>query len=92
MNTKIIKVGEKEYTLQKIAVREWLKLRKRCKVEGELDDEMFYAEILEHIVVAPKVSIDDFEEIEDLEEVMKEAITFQCKKQDKITVPKRSGK
>jgi hypothetical protein len=90
--TKVIKVFGTEYTLQKVAVREWLKMRKRCKVEGELDDELFYDEILNHIVVNPKKSIDDFESTEELEEVMKEAITFQHKHEDKITVPKGSRK
>lgn len=83
MRQKTVNVFGQDYVLQKIMPREWIKLRRRCKdSKGELDDEKFYSEILQHIVVNPKMTIDDFEEIEDLEEVVKEAITFQCKREE----------
>ncbi len=84
MMQKTVNVFGTDYVLQKVTPREWIRIRSRCKDKnGNLIDETFYSEILEHIVVQPRMTIDDFEEIEELEEVMKEAITFQCTKQKK---------
>ena len=81
---KTVTIDGTDYTFQKIPPRQWLRLRQRTKDKnGNPIDENLYDEILEHIVVAPKMKIDDFEELETLEEVMKEAITFQCKREEK---------
>lgn len=81
---KTVTIDGTDYTLQKIPPRQWLRLRQRTKDKnGNPIDENLYDEILEHIVVAPKMKIDDFEELETLEEVVKAAITFQCKREEK---------
>jgi hypothetical protein len=78
---KKVNINSKEYTLQRVPPREWIKIRQRCKDKnGQPLEEKLYDEILTHIVVIPHMDIDDFEELEDLEAVMEAAITFQCKR------------
>ncbi len=75
--TKKIKVDGKEYTLQKLPVREGLELRKRCRVGSDIDDIAFYSELLEHVVMEPKMDLDDFESIGHLEDLMVEVVDYQ---------------
>ena len=78
---KTVQVNGTDYQLQKLPPRQWLKLRERSKnANGQPIEEKLYDEIFEHIIVSPKVKMDDFEEIEDVEDLMKEAITFQAKR------------
>lgn len=65
------------YNLQKLPVREGLELRKRSRMGGDIDDIKFYEEILEHIVVDPKKSLDDFEDIGHLERLMEKVVEYQ---------------
>ena len=72
-----IKGEEKKVTLQNIPAREALALRKRCKDGKDIDEVKFYEELLEHVVVTPKLTIDDFDyDIGSLEELMTEVIKF----------------
>lgn len=75
--TKEVTVDGKKYTLQKIAVRPALELRQNCRVNGAIDDILFYEALLEHVVVQPKVGIDDFEEIGHLENLMTVVAEYQ---------------
>lgn len=70
--------GEKtKVTLQNIEVEDALALRKRCKDGKDLDETKFYKELLEHIVVTPKLKLKDFNyNIGNLEELMTEVIKF----------------
>jgi hypothetical protein len=77
IGSKKVTVGDTEYTLQKIPAREWVRLRQRCTKNGNLNEEKFIDEILEHIVVDPKKRLDDFEDYSELEEVVAEAVNFQ---------------
>lgn len=77
---KKVTVNGVEYTLQKMPVREALKLRQRwgSKETGSGIDDIKMAELcLENIVVMPKVKIDDFENVGDLEELIIECVNFQ---------------
>ena len=75
---KTVRVGQTDYTFQKLTPREWARLRDRCKDRnGNMQEEMFMSEVLKHIVVQPKVTLDDFSEWADAQEVCNEAITFQ---------------
>ncbi|ABR46657.1 hypothetical protein Amet_4352 [Alkaliphilus metalliredigens QYMF] len=83
MKNKITVEGV-EYIFQKVTPREWLKIRERSKNKyGNSSQELLYTEVFEHVIISPKVGIDDFEEIETLEEVITAAINFQCKRQRK---------
>ncbi len=80
-NSKKYTVDGVEYTFQKIPPREWIRLRKRCTKNNNVDEEKFYDEVLEHIVIEPKVKLDDFDDNATLEEVVAEAVNFQHGKQ-----------
>jgi len=67
-----------EYTFQKLPPRQWVRLRDRCKNRfGNIMEETFTSEVLEHIVIDPKTTLDDFDEWEAAQEVVNAAITFQ---------------
>jgi len=75
---KTVTVGGKEYILQKMTPREWARLRDRSKNRfGNIVEETFMSEILKYIVVDPKVTLDDFDEWADAQEVCNEAVRFQ---------------
>lgn len=77
---KKVTVNGVEYTLQKMPVREALKLRQRWgskETASGVDDEKMADLCLENIVVSPKVKIDEFEDIPALEELIVECINFQ---------------
>jgi len=66
-----------EYTFKKLPPREWARLRDRTKNRfGNVIEENFMSEILEHIVVDPKVSLDDFEDWETAQKVCDTAVKF----------------
>lgn len=78
MEQKKVTISGTEYTLQKVTPREWLRMRDRCKNKhGQLIDERMYDEVLEHIVVHPKKKLDDFTDLQELEELVAAAIRFQ---------------
>lgn len=77
---KKVEVNGTEYTLQKLPVREALELRQKwgSKETASGVDDIKMAELcLEHIVVVPKVKIDDFEDVSVLEKLVVECINFQ---------------
>ena len=76
--TKKVTIEGVEYTFQRIPTREWIRLQERCQDRrGNISTERLASEILEHIVVEPKVKIDDFEIPAVMEEVVAEAYNFQ---------------
>ena len=89
MITKV-NVSGKEYSIQKVSPREFYRMKERAKVNGELSDEKFYDEVFENMIVSPKCTMDDFEEIEDIEKLMKEALQFQLKRGQPVTILKES--
>lgn len=77
---KKVTVNGIEYTLQKMPVREALKLRQRWgskETASGVDDEKMADLCLENIVVMPKVKIESFDNVEDLAELIKECVDFQ---------------
>ncbi len=75
---KTVRVGSTDYTFQRLTPREWARLRDRCKNRhGQMLEENFMSEVFKHIVVSPRVTLDDFDDWADAQEVANEAITFQ---------------
>lgn len=77
---KKVEVEGVEYTLQKMPIREALKLRQRwsSKETASGVDDIKMAELcLENIVVMPKMKLDDFDSIDALEKLIVECINFQ---------------
>jgi len=66
-----------EYTFKKLPPREWARLRDRTKNRfGNIIEENFMSEILEHIVIDPKTSLDDFKDWETAQAVCDAAVKF----------------
>lgn len=65
-NAKKITVDGTEYTVQKLPVRQALELRNQWQ-DSELK---MYDMVLEHFVVHPKVTIDDFEDVATIDELV----------------------
>lgn len=77
---KKVTVNGVEYTLQKLPVREAMKLRQRwgSKETASGIDDIKMAELcLENIVVLPKLKLDDFENVDEVEDLVAECIEFQ---------------
>ena len=75
---KTIEINGTEYTLQRISNTEWLKMQERATDRrGNISVLKFSKEILEHILVEPRMKIDDFETTAEMEEVVAEAVNFQ---------------
>lgn len=75
---KTIKIGDTEYTFQRVPMRAWLEMKDNCKNQhGVVLESKLTAEILKHIVVEPRLTIDDFENEAELVEVASTAISFQ---------------
>lgn len=84
---KTIKVNEKEYVLQKLPIRKALEIRQKWTLSSGLTDDVVMAdEVFKHIVVEPKVKLDDFEDVAEVEEIVAQAVVFQyVEKQKKET-------
>lgn len=77
---KTIKVNGNEYKLQRMALRQYLKLKDASSVNGVLQDEKFTDGLIENVLIEPKMSIDDFDDgdrLKDFEKVVQEIIAFQ---------------
>lgn len=75
---KKVTVMGKEYILQKLPIRKALEIRQKWTLpSGITDDVTMYDECLEHIVVSPKVKIEDFDNISELEQLIAQCVFFQ---------------
>lgn len=74
---KTVTVGDKEYVLQKLPTRKALEMKQRYMPNNIFNELKCYDEILEHVVVNPKVTLDDFDDISELDTLGTEALNFQ---------------
>ena len=74
---KTVRVGDKEYVLQKLPTRKALEMKQRYMPNNVFNELKCYDEILEHVVVNPKVTLDDFDDISELDTLGTEALNFQ---------------
>lgn len=74
---KTVTVGDKEYVLQKLPTRKALEMKQRYMPNNVFNELKCYDEILEHVVVNPKVTLDDFDDISELDTLGTEALNFQ---------------
>lgn len=75
---KTVEVMGKEYVLQKLPVRKALELRMKWTLpSGITDDVVMFEECLKNIVVSPKVKLDEFENLSELELLVAECLFFQ---------------
>lgn len=78
-NSKKVKVDGTEYTIQRLPVREAIELRSQWQ-ESEL---VMFEMILEHFVIEPRVSLDDFEDVITVEKLASEVLDYQYKSKGK---------
>ena len=74
---KTVTVGDKEYVLQNLPTRKALEMKQRYMPNNVFNELKCYDEILEHVVVNPKVTLDDFDDISELDTLGTEALNFQ---------------
>lgn len=78
-NTKEFKsetTGAK-YLFQKVSPASWLDIMDDVEAVKEKQRRRLYSAVLENIVVQPKVTLDDFTDFAELDEVVTAAIRFQ---------------
>lgn len=71
------KVEKKEYLFQKVAPSTWLDIMDEVDENKGSKRRSLYAAVLENIVVQPKVTLDDFDDSAELDDVVLSAIRFQ---------------
>jgi len=77
---KTIKVNGNEYKLQRMGLRQYLKLKDASTVNGVLQDEKFSEGLLENVLIEPKMTFEEFDDgdrLKDFSTVVKEIIDFQ---------------
>lgn len=88
MKQKKVTINGTEYTLQKVFPSAWYKMKDKNKNQhGVAQEENFYKDILKHIVIHPKKKMDDFECMDEFEDLMREATRFQLGKSDEESEP-----
>ncbi|MBK5244290.1 MAG: hypothetical protein JJE18_04565 [Eubacteriaceae bacterium] len=81
---KTVTINEVDYTMQKLPTRQWIRARQKYRdKDGMPKDEELYDYLLENVVISPKLIIDDFEENQDLEELMEAVMMFHSKRKSK---------
>lgn len=76
---KIVKVGDTDYTLQHPGARSALEMKKKwtnTDHKSGIDDMVLYEEMFKNVVVKPKVSLDDFVDPSQAEELGIQAFSF----------------
>lgn len=83
MNAKTVNIHGVDYVFQKLPPRQALEVREQWHVDGVPSEIKMFELILEHIVVKPKVTLDDFEDLVVVEDLVKEAMQYQYKTKGK---------
>lgn len=73
----ISKVEKKEYLFQKVAPSTWLDIMDEVDENKSSKRRSLYSAVLENIVVQPKVTLDDFDNSAELDDVVISAMRFQ---------------
>ena len=76
-NMKKITVDGVDYTVQKLPVRQALELREQWQEDGVVDEVKMFDLVLEHFVVNPKKTLDDFDDVVTVEELVSEVLKYQ---------------
>ena len=78
-----VTIDGETYTLQKVVPSEWMKLKQRCMDrQGRFSESAFVREILEHMVVKPRIGSDEMDEMdwETIDDLTGAAVDFQTGK------------
>lgn len=75
--THTSKVEKKEYLFQKVSPSAWLDIMDEVDENKSTKRRSLYTAVLENIVVQPKVTLDDFDNSAELDDVVITAMRFQ---------------
>lgn len=71
-----ITINKIEYTFQKVSAMEFIRIKERATDDkGIMRDSLFFEEMAEHVIVDPKIDLETFDDVQELDEIMK-AATF----------------
>lgn len=80
MEIKTVVVRGIEYKVRKLQNSAWYDLKDKSKLpNGNLSELMLYRNLLSRMVISPKKNINDFESVNEIEELMCELILYQQK-------------
>lgn len=82
-NLKKITVDGVEYSVQRLPVRQALELREQWQEDGVVDEVKMFDLVLEHFVVNPKKTLDDFDDVVTVEELVSEVLKYQYRSKGK---------
>lgn len=93
MRQKQVKVEGKDYTLQHPGAYWYLEMKDRCKnANGVLMESKYTREMLDNVVIQPKVTPEDFgEDIIALTTLVNEAENFLGSRPDKSSKTQKEG-
>lgn len=76
-NLKKINVDGVDYSVQRLPVRQALELREQWQEDGVVDEVKMFDLVLEHFVVNPKKTLDDFDDVVTVEQLVSEVLKYQ---------------
>lgn len=76
-NLKKIIVDGVDYSVQRLPVRQALELREQWQEDGVVDEVKMFDLVLEHFVVNPKKTLDDFDDVVTVEQLVSEVLKYQ---------------
>lgn len=76
-NLKKITVDGVDYSVQRLPVRQALELREQWQEDGVVDEVKMFDLVLEHFVVNPKKTLDDFDDVVTVEQLVSEVLKYQ---------------
>lgn len=69
-------INGKEYTFQKVSAMEFIRIKERSTDDkGIMRDSLFFEEMAEHVIIEPKIDLELFDDVQELDDIMK-AATF----------------
>lgn len=81
MKTLKKKINGVEYTFQRLLAMDFVRMKERATNEkGQILDSAMFEELAEHVIVDPKIDLEEFDDVVELSEIMEEAISFQLSK------------
>jgi hypothetical protein len=70
-------ISGKTFIFQKVTPVAWLDIMDEVEATKEKKSRKLYGEVMENIVVSPKMGLEDFEDFAEMDEVVTAAIRFQ---------------
>lgn len=80
---KKVTIRGTEYTLQNVPLKEFYKMQERNRdANGNPIASELYTEVFANVIVSPKVSWENYDDVEEVEELMREVFNFLRRRGD----------